>query len=323
MITQDGGLPGTTILVTGGTGFVGSGFVRHAVEAGARVTVASRQGSDPWRLAGIAGRYVAWNGALASLRDERTGAGPVDVVVHFAASGVDQRFDDVRAMVDTNVVGTLEALEYASGCGARRFVMVGTSGEYGPGVGLEEHAPLRPTSEYGASRAAATLLARAFGERRGLDVVVVRPFAVFGPFEAAYRLVPYAILQGLAGKEIALSSGVQTRDYVHVDDVARGIAMACQASKVRGQVVNLCTGVETSVGDVATMLATLTGEQSTVAVGARPDMPGEMWRTTGSPALSLSLLGWTPRWQLAAGLADTVRWFQQTGVRLHQYHGGA
>lgn len=323
MTTQDGGLRGTTILVTGGTGFVGSGFVRHAVGEGARVTVASRPSSDAWRLAGIAGRYVAWNGALASLRDEISGVGPVDVVVHFAAAGVDQRFDDVRAMVDTNIIGTLEALEYASGCGAKRFVMVGTSGEYGPGVDLEENAPLRPTSEYGASRAAATLLARAFGERRGLDVVVVRPFAVFGPFEAAYRLVPYAIWQGLAGKEIAISSGAQTRDYVHVDDVARGIAMACQASNVRGQVVNLCTGVETSVGDVATMLAKLTGKHSPVIAGARPDIPGEMWRTTGSPILSRSLLGWTPRWDLALGLADTVRWFQQTGVRLPQYHGRA
>jgi nucleoside-diphosphate-sugar epimerase len=312
-------LRGLEVLVTGATGFVGSAFVRHAVREGARVTILARASADRWRLAPVDGSYARLTGALESLATVPLDSPRLDVVVHCAAAGVDQTFDDVDELVATNVHGTLAALKLALARGAGRFVLLGSSGEYGPGVGLAEDAPLRPTSEYGATRASATLLARAFGARRGLDVTVVRPFAVFGPYEAAYRLVPYAICRGLKGEPIQISSGAQTRDYVFVEDVADGIARACVQPDAAGQVINLCSGRETAVRDIASMIAERTGGRSEVAAGARGEIPGEMWRTSGNPARARELLDWTARTGLAEGLARTIDWFRLEGAALRQY----
>lgn len=308
---------GAQVVVTGGTGFVGSALVRHLVRQGAEVTVVMRRGADSWRLRSVAGRYRRLECSLAGLPTNRVSPSP-DVVVHLAAAGVDQTFDDVDAMVETNVQGTAHALQFALGNGASRFVLAGSSGEYGPGEDLDEEAALRPTSEYGATRAGASLLARAFGQRRDVDVVIVRPFAVYGPFEAPYRLLAYAIVRGLEGRPIDISSGVQTRDYVHVDDVAEGLALASVMDGARGGVFNLCTGVQTTVLDAATLAARLAGGGSTVAAAARPDIPGEMWRTSGNPALACDRLGWVGR-DLAGGLADTVEWFRAEGRHLAPY----
>lgn len=310
-------LDGSSLLVTGATGFVGSAFVRHAVRQGAAVTVAARREADLWRLAPVAGEYATMWASLTDLADAPPA--PVHAVVHFAAAGVNQSFDDVRAMAETNVVGTVHALEFALRSGASRFVLVGSSGEYGAGVRIGEDHPLRPTSEYGATRASATLVARAFADRRGLDVVVVRPFAVFGPYEAPYRLLPYAILRGLRGQPIRISSGVQTRDYVHVDDVAEGVARAAVLDAATGGAFNLCTGVDTSVLDAAVLVAEATGGRSVVEPGVVPAIAGEMWRTSGDPRRAWETLGWRPRWDLAGGLAETVGWFRTEGAGLVAY----
>ncbi len=319
VVTED--MLGLDLLVTGASGFLGSAFVREALARGARVTVIVRPTSNLWRLTAVEGSFTTWRGSFAEL--SHRGDTPVaSTVVHFAASGVDQRFDDVQAMVETNIHGTLQMLEHAVRIGAGRFVHVGTSGEYGPGVAIHEGSPLRPTSEYGATRASATLVAQAFGLRRGLDVVVVRPFAVYGPFEASYRFVPHCILNALSGTPIDISSGMQTRDYVYVEDVAAGIALACIVPEASGAVVNLCTGIETAVLDAAGRVVELARSNSEILIGARPDIPGEMWRTSGSPQLAHNILGWQPRRTLEEGLGATVDWFRRIGVGLPGYRLG-
>lgn len=313
-------LTDSRLVVTGGTGFLGSAFVRHAATHGATVTVLARPSASAWRLADASGdRVTMVPAALADLPAMSLPSARAGVFVHFAAAGVNQNFDDVPELVSTNVLGTAEALLFSLHNGIERFVLVGSSGEYGPGNRLSEAAALRPTSEYGATRAAATLLARAFAERRGLDVVVVRPFAVYGPFEPAYRLIPYAVMRGLRGEPIRISSGSQTRDYVHVDDVAAGIARACLVPGAAGGIYNLCSGVETSVREAATLIAELTGGRSAVDVGARADIPGEMWRTSGDPSRARETLDWQPQLPLRGGLTQTVEWFRRVGCSLPAY----
>lgn len=309
-------LSGRHVLVTGASGFLGSAFVRFAVRADAHVTAVCRSSSNLWRLTEVADRYRLLTTPLAAL-----GSLPKrpDVVVHFAAAGVNQLSDDVVDMVATNVVGTGQMLEFARQQGVKRFVLVGTSGEYGPGVSLDEMAPLRPTSEYGATRAAATLLAQAFGARRKLDVVVVRPFAVYGPYEAAYRLVPHVVLNALRRTPARISSGRQTRDYVYIDDVCDGIARACTFAAARGGTFNLCTGVETSVLEMAALANEMAGSPGPVEAGVVASVPGEMWRTTGNPDHARNVLQWVPATEVNAGLAKTIEWFRSRGLRLSSY----
>jgi nucleoside-diphosphate-sugar epimerase len=310
-------LEGAPLLVTGATGFLGSAFVRHAVQQGGDVTVIAREAADPWRLAPVSGEYATILASLAELADAPPA--PAQALVHFAAAGVNQSFDDVNELVETNVVGTLHALEFARRSEVSRFVLIGSSGEYGTGEGMDEDHALRPTSEYGATRASATLLARAYAHRRGLDVVVVRPFAVYGPYEAPYRLLPYAILQGLRGRPIRISSGIQTRDYIHVDDVAAGVGRAALLDSAADGVFNLCSGINTSVFDAATLTARLTGGRSRVESGAIPTIPGEMWRTSGTSRRARETLGWAPRWGLTEGLTQTIDWFRDGGAQLAPY----
>lgn len=311
-------MAGRSFLVTGGTGFLGSAFVRLAVRSGARVTIIARAQADHWRLTDVAGGYDTLVASLSDLDGVPVMRG-MDALVHFAAAGVNQAFDDVRQLVAVNVDGTLAALRFATRCGVGRFVHLGSSGEYGSGRAIEEGAPLAPTSEYGATRAGASLLARAYGQRRTLDVVVVRPFAVYGPFESAYRLVPHCILRGLRGQPLDISSGVQTRDYVYVDDVATGILEAAVQEGATNGTFNLCTGTETSVREAALLISRLVGGNAPVLAGTRPAVPGEMWRTTGSPAHSRAVLGWTATTDLEAGLRMSVEFFRTRGEALDAY----
>ena len=311
-------LAGTSLIVTGGTGFLGSAFVRHAVAAGAEVTVVARPGADHWRLAGVAGGYQTRRGSLAELPASDTGE-RWSTMVHFAAAGVNQTFDDWEELIATNVSGTARAVMFARSHGIRRLVLLGTSGEYGTGQALSETAPLNPTSPYGATRAAATLLARSMAVRDGLELVVLRPFAVYGPFESRYRLIPYAIQRALAGQPIEITSGRQTRDYVHLDDVAHAVHLACTLDTAAHGVFNICTGMETSVRDVAELVARLCGTGSQVITGARPDIPGEMWRTSGNATRAREVLGWAPQISLADGLRRTIDWFRAVGARLPEY----
>lgn len=301
---------GARLLITGATGFLGSAVVRHAVEAGAEVTALIRRGSASWRLEPVRGRYHTVAAAADDYRSlALDGDHRPDALVHCAASGVNQKFDDVGDMVAVNVGGTLAALQLATRVGARRFVLLGTSGEYGPGTGLSEGAPLRPTSEYGATRAAATLLALTYGARRGLPVTVLRPFSIFGPYEAAYRLVPHCVLRALAGEPLDISAGSQTRDFVFLADVVRAVVAAAAQGPDR-TIVNVCTGVSTSVGSVAGLVAEIAGGTAPVQAGAVDHIPGEMWMTSGDPSTAAAVLQWAPRYGVREGLEETIDWFR-------------
>lgn len=307
-------LEGRALLVIGGTGFLGSAVVRAAVEAGVEVTVLGRASSDRWRLREVEGRYRYVETSLTQIESIDPKVPQGTVVVNAAAAGVNQRETDSAALIATNVVGTADAVRWAHHWGCSRFVLLGSSGEYGTGVRHQEGNPLHPTSEYGATRASATLIARAYGAAHDFDVVVMRPFAVFGPYEAPHRLIPHVITHALRGEPIRISSGEQTRDYVYLEDVVDGIARGCTYEAARHGIFNLCSGVETSVRNAAEIAAALVDPGSNLVVGGMGGIPGEMGRTTGDSAMAREQLGWEPQYDLRTGLEATVSWFRDGGI---------
>lgn len=297
------------MVVTGGSGFVGSHLVRRLVETGAEVVLPVRAETDLWRIQDLL-EWIRTVPAAEPLPRTR-------VVYHLAAAGVRPE-DDTATVLETNVLGTLRLLEHARRVGVERFVYCGSCFEYGPGEKLSEDTPLRPISEYGASKAAGSLLTLASGAAHGLPVVVVRPFTTYGPLEAAYRLVPSVILDALEGGPVRLTSGTQTRDLVYVGDVVEGLLAAATDERAIHEIFNLCTGRTTSVLDVASAVSALLGNVE-ILPGAFEDRPVEFQALSGDPTRAAEQLGWRAQTELGEGLRRTIEWFRENRSRYPEY----
>lgn len=195
------------------------------------------------------------------------------VIFHLAARGVDPSQADVGDLVQTNVVVTARLLGLAATWRVERFVHFGSCLEYGSCRNVSEETLLSPESEYGATKAASTLLVSAVARRTGLSAVILRPFSVYGPLENPHRLVSTVAAQALRGETIHFTEGRQTRDFIFVDDVADA-ALAAVANQIEpGEVFNVCTGVETEVRQLVLAVLELAGGHPEVRFGARPHPP--------------------------------------------------
>ncbi|HUF46331.1 MAG TPA: NAD-dependent epimerase/dehydratase family protein [Vicinamibacterales bacterium] len=305
-------MAGARVLVTGAAGFLGANLVRRLIADGASVRAVVRPTSSQWRLEDVIPRITLLPVDIRDLPSYRVMDG-VDVIFHLAAAAVDQRSSDIRGMIETNVLGTSAVLELAERLRVRRLVHVGSSGEYGPVEGASEDQAPQPNAEYGATKAAATLLVGAFSRRSGISAITLRPFSVFGPLEAAWRLVPYCVLRALDDQPLELTDGRQRRDFVFVDDVVE--AMVAAAIAEGEGIVNVCTGVATSVHDMAMTIIRLSGSRSEPLFGARAHHATEMWMTSGRPERAASVLDWRPRSSLDEGVSKTIEWMRSARQR--------
>ena len=306
--STESALAGRRVVVTGANGFIGAHVVNALALAGADVVPVVRGATEPWRLESLAPDVPILRADVRALDEGETvqRVGRADVVLHLAAAGVLPGMHDVRELVDHNVAGTLATMRFAEQIGARRVVCCGSCFEYGNVSRATENLPLRPLSEYGATKAASTTIAQAIGRRIGMEVVVLRPFTVYGPLEDTRRLVPYVMARALAGLDIELTSGRQTRDWVFVDDAVDAFLLAATRPDIGGEIFNVCTGVEVSVRDVVEQIVDEAGGTGTPRFGARADREPEHWTLSGDPTHAAERLGFSTRVSLAEGLARTM-----------------
>lgn len=290
------------ILLTGAAGFIGSHLARRLVHDGHEVAALVRPSSDLWRLEDVLGSLELVRRDLLEPGD----AGTVDLVFHLAAAGV-RPGQRTATVVEENVLGTLAALELAAGGGARKFVYCGSCFEYGPGERHREDALPRPTSEYGAAKSAGWLLADAWSRGRGLPVASLRPFTVYGPFEAEYRLVPSVALGVVRKQPVLLTGGEQLRDFVYVTDAVEAFVRAGFSSETG--TFNVCSGMTTSVRELAERAVALSGVDVDLRFGILPDRPAELPTLSGDPSLAAAVLDWSASTPLDDGLALTLDWF--------------
>jgi nucleoside-diphosphate-sugar epimerase len=301
------------VLVTGAAGFVGANLVRRLLALGAEVHAVVRPAAPAPRLAGLAAGLVVH---AADVRDAAALAATVaaarpTAIAHLAAAHGHPRDPASRAeALAVSVEGTANLLRATETCADARFVHVGSSLEFGPRARpLRPDDPLLPTTLRGVAKAAAALLC-AEAARAGRPVVIVRPFSVYGPWEASTRLVPRAILAALRGEELPLTGPGHRRDYVHVDDVVDGILAALRAPGVEGQAFQLGTGEQWANEELAEQVAKVVGRPLRVRPGAWPASPSDTGHWVADATTSRARLGWSPRHDLASGLAHTVAWFR-------------
>lgn len=219
-----------------------------------------------------------------------------------------------EAYIATNVVGTQNVLDACRRHDVGRIVHTSTSEVYGTAqrVPIDETHPLNPQSPYAASKASADLLALSYHASFGTPVVVLRPFNTFGPRQSLRAIIPTIAAQLLAGGPVRLGATAPTRDFTYVTDTADGYIRAATAAGAVGTVVQLGTGREISIGDLATAIAGVVGAPLRIEADQDRLRPAasEVMRLVSNASRARELLGWTPATSLADGLRRTVEWLR-------------
>lgn len=304
---------GSSVLVTGAEGFIGSTLVRQLLDAGAavRAFVHYKPYAATGNLDGVDVDIVA-----GDIRDTGVVADAVegcDVVFHLGALiGVPYSHQAPESYVTTNVTGTHNV---AAACRRHdaRLVHTSTSEVYGTArvIPMTEAHPLQPQSPYSASKIGADMMALSYWHTYELPVSVVRPFKTYGPRQSASALIPMILEQLHAGaREIKLGATEPTRDFTYVDDTARGFLEVGASDKALGEVVNLGSGTEIALGDLAAMLIDITGSDAKIVTDQTWPLPprGEADRMMADTSKARALTGWVPQVGLREGLTLTSEW---------------
>ncbi len=307
-----GGWAARRVLVTGAGGFIGANLARRLVDEGADVHAVVRPQGDLARLDDIRTRLSVH---AADIRDAPAIRAAIrrtmpEVVFHLAASGVIDKAAEAADLLAHNAGGALNVLAAAEALSVQRFVHVGGSSEYGPQPhALRESDHLQPATPYGASKATATLAVQQYARERGLPVVVLRPFSVYGPWEAPSRLIPAAVAAALSGTELPLTGPGYRRDLVHVADVVEACLTAAVCPAPPGEVFNVGTGVQWANEEVVTMVARACRRPVRTRVGAYTAHASDTTCWVADTSKARDALGWSARRSLEEGLAETVEWW--------------
>ncbi|MBP7703603.1 MAG: dTDP-glucose 4,6-dehydratase [Candidatus Hydrothermae bacterium] len=247
-----------TVLVTGGAGFIGSEFVRQAVENGLYPIVVDRltYSGDLRRLSPVIGNFKFYEANTANYSEilEIFNQEKPSIVVHFAAeSHVDRSIFEPHAFIDSNIKGTLNLLEASKELAVRLFINISTDevyGELGTQGYFSEDSPLKPNSPYAVSKAAQDMLGRSYYKTFGLPVATVRPSNNYGPWQYPEKLIPLAIFKAIHLEEIPIyGNGENIREWLFVSDCIEGIFKVLESGKP-GEVYNIGSGIELKNIDV-------------------------------------------------------------------------
>ena len=299
----------TRVLVTGGSGFVGSPTLADLVRRGHDVHALSRS-ADPPLIEG-----VSWHRAdLADAGgiDALIGALEPEELLHLAWYVEHGLFWEAPENVAC-VEQSLALLRSFAARGGTRVVMLGSCAEYDWTLEQRQFdelsSPLRPATLYGVAKDALHRVGGCYAQRRGIEFAWARLFFLYGPGESPRRLVPAVIRALLAGEPAEIGSGVQVRDFLHVDDVAGALGALLESSVVGA--VNIASGEPRSLGEVVDELGRLTARGDLIRKGARVDRPDDPARIVAAAQRLRDEVGFTPRWSLSDGLEDTLRWWSQ------------
>lgn len=317
----------TTILVTGADGFIGSHLTEALVRQGYRVRAFALYNSfNSWGwldhcAPDVKGQFEVFAGDIRDPHGVKEAMKGCDAVLHLAALiAIPYSYHSPDTYVDTNVKGTLNVLQAARELSVKRVVHTSTSEVYGTArfVPITEEHPLQGQSPYSATKIAADQLAYSFYASFGLPVVIVRPFNTYGPRQSARAVIPTIITQIANGKrQIKLGAVSPTRDFNFVKDTVAGFIAALNADHSIGEVINIGSNFEVSIGDTARSIAEAMGVEIDILTDEQRLRPekSEVERLWASNDKARELLGWQPQYGglegFKRGLAETAEWFAQ------------
>ena len=311
-----------TVLVTGADGFIGSHLTEELVKKGEKVKAFCYYNSfGTWGWIDtlpkeIKNEIEVFMGDIRDPNGVRTAMKGMDVVYHLAALiAIPFSYHSPDSYVDTNIKGTLNVLNAARQVGTKRLLVTSTSEVYGTAqyVPIDEKHPYQGQSPYSATKIGADRLAESFYRSFDLPVSIVRPFNTYGPRQSARAVIPTIITQLLSGMtEIKLGSLTPTRDFNYVKDTAAGFMAIAGCEQAIGQEINIATGVEHSIGDLANELIAQINPNAHIVCDEerlRPEK-SEVNRLLGDSTKLRAMTGWAPAYTFEQGLAATIEFLR-------------
>jgi len=302
-----------SVIITGAIGFVGANLAGRLLQDGHKIHLLVRQGYNPWRIEAILPdvRLHEVNFDDEIVLTSVVGKIQPDWIFHLAAHGAYPSQTDLRQMVQTNIMGTINLVEACLRIGFEAFVNTGSSSEYG----FKDYAPsetewLEPNSHYAVTKASATLYCCYTAQSRGVHIPTLRLYSVYGPYEEPTRLMPTLIMRGLKGELPPLVNPDVAHDYVYVEDVIEAYLLsATQPNQKLGAVYNVGTGVQTSLRQAVDIA------RRVMNIRVEP-----VWETMSNRKWDINVwvadnqkiraeLGWQPRHTFEQGFRLMVNWF--------------
>ncbi|MGO9614012.1 MAG: dTDP-glucose 4,6-dehydratase [Dissulfurispiraceae bacterium] len=307
-----------TVLITGGAGFIGSAFVRHAVQSGLDTAVIDKltYAGDLARLAQVIDKIKFYRIDVTDvpMLEEVFSKERPDVIVHFAAeTHVDRSIINPREFILSNVAGTANLLELSVGHSVKKFIHVSTDEVYGDilsdkGSIFKETDCLLPNSPYSASKAGADMVVRSFTKTYGLASVIVRPSNNYGPWQYPEKLLPLTIAKILLDERIPVyGKGANIRTWLFVEDCVKAILRLIQDGQ-SGEIYNIGSGEEKRNIDVVRDLLKLLGKDESL-IEFVADRPGHDYRYAVETSKISEHTGWRPETTFEEGLKSTVAWY--------------
>lgn len=301
-----------TVLLTGGTGFVGANLTRFLLALGCKVHLIVRSGFSNWRIREIQPHLYVHIVELTNFSKlvETINHIRPDWIFHLATHGAYSYQTDTQQIVQTNMLGTINLVEACSKYGFEAFINTGSSSEYG----FKDHAAKEdefadPNSCYAVTKLSATLFCRYIANQRKLHISTLRLYSVFGAYEEPTRLFPTLVKHGLRNEFPPLVDPAIARDFVYIDDVINAYHLAVtQPTREYGAIYNVGTGIQTSLGQVVEIA------QRLMHIQTQPQwqsMPNRHWDTTSwvaDPTKIKRELGWEPQYDVEQGMKKYIDW---------------
>jgi NAD dependent epimerase/dehydratase len=319
---------GKKVLITGADGFIGSHLTERLAKEGARVRAFIYYNSfgrwgwldeaEPALIRDI----EIFPGDIRDPKRVEEGVAGTEFVFHLASLiAIPYSYHAPDSYVQTNVGGTLNMLNACRGAGIKRLMHTSTSEVYGTAryVPIDEKHPLQGQSPYSATKIGADMLAESFHRSFDLPITIIRPFNTFGPRQSARAVIPTILSQIYEGnRQIKLGALHPTRDFNFVADTVSSFLALAETNAAIGRVVNVGSGREISIGELASMVMRITGKEAEILCDEerlRPEK-SEVDRLVCDASLARELTGWQPKHTLEQGLKITAQWVEQ---HLHTY----
>jgi nucleoside-diphosphate-sugar epimerase len=301
------------IVVTGATGFVGANLVRKLLTYGHEVHVLLREKHNDWRIRSIKNDISIHIIDLNDIEDLETKMSTIkpEWIFHLAAYGAYSSQNNLIKMINTNVISTSNLLDACAKNGFEIFLNTGSSSEYG----YKDHAPkeneiIDPNSYYAITKASATHLSRFISQSKQINIGTLRLYSVFGPFEEPTRLIPTLITEGFVGKYPPLVNPSIARDFIYIDDVVDAyLLLAKEAKELRGDIFNIGSGSQMTIGDIVKITQEKFSIKSTPGWGSMPDRNWDSSIWVADNSKIMKNFGWKPNFTFSEGFEATLKWF--------------